>query len=1037
MTDGGAADDPADGDRASSNSASSSASASSSDRASDSDDALLRAAARAPAQAPPAARGDLIGTTLGRYRVRALLGRGGMGVVYEADDVSLKRRVALKVLPADSLGSAERRARFLREARLAAAVTGPEIVPIHEVGEADGQIYLAMELVRGSTLRAAMTGPLPLPRALALARGVVRGLIRAHRAGVVHRDLKPENILVDGTAESAASTDLVVRLTDFGLARSAELGPGGAASAATVELETQEGRVLGTPGYMSPEQSKGEPVSDKTDMFSFGVLLFELLTGTRPFRGDSAVALAIAIDRDPAPRVHTRLAAVPPWLDDLVARCLAKSPADRPTAIECLAALDSAASPSPSTSPSPSRPAATPATPATPRSPTRALVIAGILAVTITAVAATLSYLRRRHVSTPASALLAPDAVLACPPLEVVGLPHGGWLGAAAGALACERGATLLGGGPIPRTLWPADLLDLPRRPSEDAPRDPYQADDARPRAIAAARARAQAWLDGSVHKLPRGIEVDLILRDARARELGRGHGSGPTPWQAVRGAMRELTQRGLFGPARALNPEVVLWSGLPDTTVEDALLWLDFNSALVSGVGVLEEYQRSIAIMGARLGPYRSFGDFVTLPFRPGATPPEPIALDHSSPARLAITATLRAATGDARGLEGVADELATLRASEKSAFGLLRLSAAEASVRATQGDLDGAQRLLLGRVLEEMPQDRSWWVAIRGALGRPELSPFVRLFQNWRPNEPGAWNPGNSNETERGRRLELVRRAVTLAPGDGGLSAALIVELLFAQQFAEARAVAASLAEGEPQLRELGESMLVLVDAAQARFGAALTRARSLLDKAQRITASNQEAIGNAVILSWLLGEPTTLADELSTRFVEPDPIRVDVGGMRPVVLICVYASAAHRAPCFDALERLVARQPEAFRLFVAGARAHAGGDFNAASRSWRTLAGQSFFHPILINDALQRAGELEAAAAADAQLVKMPGIFNGAAMAWVGAAKRAVERGDWAMARQVGQAVIAAWSGADVEVPAVAELRALLAKAPGPLP
>ena len=128
--------------------------------------------------------------------------------------------------------------------------------------------------------------------------------------------------------------------------RAALLAPddGGLAAVLTVELETQDGRVLGTPGYMSPEQTKGEAVSDRTDIFSFGVLLFELLTGTRPFRGDSPVALAIAIDRDPAPRLHSRLAEVPPGLDDLVARCLAKSPADRPSAAECLAALDGATS---------------------------------------------------------------------------------------------------------------------------------------------------------------------------------------------------------------------------------------------------------------------------------------------------------------------------------------------------------------------------------------------------------------------------------------------------------------------------------------------------------------------------------------------------------------------------------------------------------------------------------------------------------------------------------------------------------------------
>ena len=296
----------------------------------DSTDELLRQAARAPGVAPPS---DLVGTTLGRYRIRALLGRGGMGVVYEAEDPGLQRSVALKVLRGESLGDAARRARFLREARLAAAVTGPELVPIYEVGEAGSQIYLAMELVRGSTLRALMKPPLPLARVLALAGGVARGLARAHRAGIVHRDLKPENVLVDGDGADAAP-----RLTDFGLARLDDSTPV-SGDAATAQLETRAGQLVGTPAYMSPEQARGRPVDAKTDVFSFGVLLYELLTGARPFSGGTPMELVIAIDRDEAPPASTKNAAVPPWLDALLARCLSKQPAGRPTAAECATEL--------------------------------------------------------------------------------------------------------------------------------------------------------------------------------------------------------------------------------------------------------------------------------------------------------------------------------------------------------------------------------------------------------------------------------------------------------------------------------------------------------------------------------------------------------------------------------------------------------------------------------------------------------------------------------------------------------------------------
>jgi serine/threonine-protein kinase len=303
--------------------------------ASDSEDDFLREAARAEPLAPPHAKPVGPGDRIAHFRVRSKLGEGGMGVVYAADDEKLRRIVALKVLP--SIGQAAKRARFLREARSAAAVSHPNVATIYEVGEDEGRVYIAMEYLRGASLRAHVSERLPTEEVQRVARGIATALARAHAQGVVHRDLKPDNVML--TEEG------VVKVLDFGLATA----PTSAPDVAEVEPTlTAEGQILGTPSYMSPEQAKGRALDARTDVFSCGVMLYELATGRRPFTGQGALEILVAIERDapvPPSRLEPR---VPPSLEAVILRCLEKNPAARyPDGGALLEALTKGETPTP------------------------------------------------------------------------------------------------------------------------------------------------------------------------------------------------------------------------------------------------------------------------------------------------------------------------------------------------------------------------------------------------------------------------------------------------------------------------------------------------------------------------------------------------------------------------------------------------------------------------------------------------------------------------------------------------------------------
>ena len=219
----------------------------------------------------------MIGRSLAQYRITASIGAGGMGEVYRATDGRLGRDVAIKVLPAAMAGHPERRQRFEQEARAASALNHPNILTVYDVGEADGTTYIAMELVEGRTLRELLASgePLPTKRLLDVAVQTADGLAKAHSAGIVHRDLKPENVMV--------SKDGYVKILDFGLAKLTETVSQDGSALPTAIGATAPGTVMGTAGYMSPEQASGRAVDSRSDQFSLGVVLYEMLTG-RPSR---------------------------------------------------------------------------------------------------------------------------------------------------------------------------------------------------------------------------------------------------------------------------------------------------------------------------------------------------------------------------------------------------------------------------------------------------------------------------------------------------------------------------------------------------------------------------------------------------------------------------------------------------------------------------------------------------------------------------------------------------------------------------------
>jgi Tol biopolymer transport system component len=264
------------------------------------------------------------GTKLGHYEVQALLGAGGMGEVYRARDERLKRTVAIKVLPASLTEDAERMRRFEQEAQAAGGLNHPNITSVYELGEHDGSPYIVQELLEGETLRSRLAGgALPVRKATDYAIQVARGLAAAHEKGIVHRDLKPENLFI--------TNDGRVKILDFGLAKltQADGAVGPQTNLPTAPPGTEPGVVMGTLGYMSPEQVKGKPADARSDIFAFGAILYEALSGSRAFHRDTAAETMSAILREEPPDLSATNKNVQPGLERVVRHCLEKNPEER------------------------------------------------------------------------------------------------------------------------------------------------------------------------------------------------------------------------------------------------------------------------------------------------------------------------------------------------------------------------------------------------------------------------------------------------------------------------------------------------------------------------------------------------------------------------------------------------------------------------------------------------------------------------------------------------------------------------------------
>jgi hypothetical protein len=281
------------------------------------------------------------GTLLSRYRLGEKLGQGGMGVVYRAFDTRLERSVALKLLPPEAVGDHDRRERFVREAKAASALHHAHIVTVFDIdrvatetGEVD---LIAMELVDGEPLDRLLAnlpeaGALPIARAVGLAVQMTDALAVAHKAGIVHRDVKPGNLMI--------GADGNLKLLDFGLSRFAPSGPVDALAPTVAHGLTTTGAIVGTPAYMSPEQAEGKPVGPAADVFAAGAVLYEMVTGRRPFVGDTQMGQLLSVLRETPPPLRTRRPEAPAELERIVTRCLEKDPAARyPSAVELHAEL--------------------------------------------------------------------------------------------------------------------------------------------------------------------------------------------------------------------------------------------------------------------------------------------------------------------------------------------------------------------------------------------------------------------------------------------------------------------------------------------------------------------------------------------------------------------------------------------------------------------------------------------------------------------------------------------------------------------------
>jgi hypothetical protein len=1000
-----------------------------------------------------------VGTCIAdRYVVTGELGAGGMGVVVRARDERLGRDVAMKVLPAASIGDEQARRRLVREARAAAGLEHPSIVHIYDVGEtADGGAFLVMELVKGQSLRQLFApGALTPARIIDVIVEVGRALSFAHTRGFVHRDIKPDNVLVrdDGRAV----------VLDFGLAKASA---GDSIDAATV---TAKGSFVGTPAYMPPEQARGEQVDARGDQFALAVTAFEGLSGQLPWEGRTALELVSNMLRSPPRRLRDLRPSLSPRLEDAIARGLQNDAAARfPTMDAFVAAVQAGvasepvslqprsedvaraatiAASAPLATPARVEPAASVASTAGSvsnmggtgrrRGPQRLFALGAGLAA-VAALAGVLLRPGRQLSPTPdaaaPAALAREGSMLACPALTATAydFARAEWLGAAAAHLVCERAAIGLGG--PSRTLLPAELLGVPRVPTEDFPKDAFGSPGSRETAIRAASA-ADAWVDGTVDRSPEGFHVAIVVRARGGGEAGRGEGTGTTLAQSVRAAMQPLFASGVL-PRLEGSSWLRAWFG--GASVEAALALHDLHVAILTEnpVAVREECARvrtrsdagpALTLLGAALCADK-LGE---------ALPPRP-SLDSSGPFALATSAsTLRiyaTKTDDDRAkLLAAARALEDASGKEPSADARALLAAVAAELQYARADADEARRLALVSVQASAKE-----VDVRGTAWHrlsftstdhriAELGPHLA----WVPWEPFPYsNLARARGDSAGMR-EGYHQGAALA-GRGYWLVSYGEVLVDSGDLGKAAAVAA-IAESA--------SLSVLVMRAEGRLRGALDEAVAAIPRIPVRLDTSTDAARVALQeaeLSSILERPLDHMQDFVDRFIVPDPSPFSRGVIPLLSALgaCVMTPKPLGPICVGRLAELYRSGHFGAAILggadvLTGAERYVAGDLAGAAKAWRsaltrtTLAYSMLRTPIA--DLFDRLGEPELAGRVDA-----PALEEGAlpSLALARAAMRAEKRGDCAAARGFAGRIVGKWEAADEKPPVVDRMRKLMAR------
>jgi serine/threonine-protein kinase len=976
------------------------------------------------------------GTVLaGKYRVERVLGTGGMGVVVAALHEQLDERVAIKLLRADRLAQNEAVERALREARATVKIQSEHVVRVFDVGTLDtGAPYIVMEYLSGCDLAQLLCaeGKLDVADAASYVRQACDAVVKAHALGIVHRDLKPANLFLSVRGEAS-----MIKVLDFGISK----------FVSTDQLRvdpalTGTASVLGSPAYMSPEQLESpRDIDGRTDVWSLGVILFELITGAHPFVADTLPQLYKKIATAPAPSLRSIRPDAPADLDAIVARCLAKDPKER---FADAAALADALSPFVAearghtavalaetamanreeiesarlASKISGQPAPGIAVAVTHRKRRRALFAGLGMAGVAAAAMSTMMCVRadgEHHAPPPSqpagSPLAKAGAVLACPPLVAKGVEQpAGWLGAAAASIACTR-ATVRMGGDNERTLLPAELLGLPRAAVDGFPEDAFADPAARDRAIVAAKTRGQTWLDGEVEHTRDEFHVTLVLR-AGDRELARGTGTNEDIVGAIRAAMQPLERQ--IPAAKDGDPFLREWYGA--TTTDAAVAVADWSMAnrlnWPDKVGCDELLARKDITPGAE--------DAIRTNCVP-ETPDRP-ARDTSSAGALAMSI-------EADGLDPkrpLAPEIAQLDAMLAKATTHQERALVlgeKASVYSNHRDYDAATTAALAAI-DESPDAFSPWAGAWIVLS------WTRATSNAAPAAM-AWTPWNTEVyCFAATRAAAAHPAVAYMRRNVILSRQPIWQEVLAsflvsdRSVDEASAIAAKLPDS---------SVGAVVEAGEGRFSHALADADQIVKHGSSPYYRTTAALDAAGIAS-LLGKRVDGLDGLVSDLLDKHPDQLDPLAEINLSLACATAPRDLAHHCFERLRALTGGVVFFDKDFLPGAEAYAAGDYAGAAKAWRSLVGHPDWHLVFMHDmlatAFDKSGDSENAARIDARFLA-DGRFNGAEPAQVREALRAEKRGDVQTARAMAKKVIDAWSVADADVPAVAEMRKLMAR------